>query len=49
MLGEFHKEPADRILVAITRRYDIPIVSRDLEEIRYAGRAASGIMRSQDN
>lgn len=27
--GEFHKDPADRILVSIARRYDIPIVSRD--------------------
>lgn len=27
--GEFHKDPADRILVAIARRYDIPIISRD--------------------
>ena len=27
--GGFHKDPADRILVAIARRYDIPIVSRD--------------------
>ncbi|MEB3885215.1 type II toxin-antitoxin system VapC family toxin [Lyngbya sp. CCY1209] len=31
--GEFHKDPADRILVAIARRYDILIVSRD-EKIR---------------
>jgi PIN domain nuclease of toxin-antitoxin system len=27
--GDFHKDPADRILVAIARRYDIPLITCD--------------------
>ncbi len=27
--GSFHKDPADRILVAIARRYQAPLVTRD--------------------
>ncbi|MDJ0590751.1 MAG: type II toxin-antitoxin system VapC family toxin [Pleurocapsa sp. MO_226.B13] len=33
--GEFHKDPADRILVAIARRYEIPIISRDNKILNY--------------
>jgi len=33
--GEFHKDPADRILVAIARRYNIPIISRDNKILNY--------------
>jgi PIN domain nuclease of toxin-antitoxin system len=31
----FHKDPADRILVAIARRYDIPFVSCDGKILSY--------------
>lgn len=34
--GEFHKDPADRILVAIARRYEIPIISRDNKILGYS-------------
>ena len=33
--GEFHKDPADRILVAIARRYDIPLVTCDQKILSY--------------
>jgi PIN domain nuclease of toxin-antitoxin system len=33
--GNFHKDPADRILVAIARRYGIPILSRDAKILDY--------------
>jgi PIN domain nuclease of toxin-antitoxin system len=33
--GEFHKDPADRILIAISRRYDIPLVTCDEKILRY--------------
>jgi PIN domain nuclease of toxin-antitoxin system len=33
--GEFHKDPADRILVAIARRYNIPIITRDQKILNY--------------
>jgi PIN domain nuclease of toxin-antitoxin system len=33
---DFHKDPADRILVAIARRYGIPILSRDAKILDYA-------------
>ena len=33
--GEFHKDPADRILVAIARRYDIPLITRDQKILNY--------------
>jgi len=31
----FHKDPADRILVAISRRYDIPLVTCDTKILKY--------------
>jgi PIN domain nuclease of toxin-antitoxin system len=33
--GEFHKDPADRILVAIARRYGIPLVTCDEKILGY--------------
>ncbi len=33
--GEFHKDPADRILVAIARRYNIPLVTCDEKILSY--------------
>lgn len=33
--GDFHKDPADRILVAIARRYNIPLVTCDEKIISY--------------
>jgi PIN domain nuclease of toxin-antitoxin system len=33
--GEFHKDPADRILVAIARRYEIPLVTCDEKILSY--------------
>jgi len=33
--GEFHKDPADRILIAIARRYDIPLVTLDTQILNY--------------
>ncbi len=33
--GDFHKDPADRILVAIAMRYEIPLVTRDTKIIDY--------------
>ncbi len=35
LLEPFHKDPADRILVAIARRYDIPLVSCDEKILAY--------------
>jgi len=32
----FHKDPADRILVAIARRYQIPLVSCDSKILNYS-------------
>jgi PIN domain nuclease of toxin-antitoxin system len=32
---DFHKDPADRILVAITRRYEIPLVTCDAKILNY--------------
>lgn len=34
-LPDFHKDPADRILVAIAQRYQIPIVTRDTKILNY--------------
>jgi PIN domain nuclease of toxin-antitoxin system len=34
--GNFHKDPADRILVAIARRYGIPLLSCDAKILDYA-------------
>jgi PIN domain nuclease of toxin-antitoxin system len=33
--GEFHKDPADRILIAIARRYDIALVTLDTKILNY--------------
>jgi PIN domain nuclease of toxin-antitoxin system len=33
--GEFHKDPADRILVAIAQRYSIPLVTCDAKILSY--------------
>jgi PIN domain nuclease of toxin-antitoxin system len=33
--GEFHKDPADRILIAIARRYDVPLVTLDTKILNY--------------
>ncbi|BAW97887.1 hypothetical protein NIES970_28500 (plasmid) [[Synechococcus] sp. NIES-970] len=33
--GEFHKDPADRILVAIARRYDVPLITCDQKILNY--------------
>ena len=33
--GDFHKDPADRILVAIARRYEIPFVTCDAKILNY--------------
>jgi len=33
--GEFHKDPADRILVAIAQRYNIPLVTCDEKILSY--------------
>ena len=33
--GNFHKDPADRILVAIARRYGIPLVTCDAKILNY--------------
>ncbi len=35
LAGEFHKDPADRILIAIARRYDIPLVTLDTKILNY--------------
>ena len=34
--GAFHKDPADRLLVATARELDVPIVTRDRQILRYA-------------
>jgi PIN domain nuclease of toxin-antitoxin system len=34
--GSFHKDPADRLLVATARSFDIPIVTQDTAILRYA-------------
>jgi PIN domain nuclease of toxin-antitoxin system len=33
--GEFHKDPADRILIAISRRYAIPLLTVDTKILNY--------------
>lgn len=33
--GEFHRDPADRIIVAMARRYNVPLVTRDRNISRY--------------
>jgi PIN domain nuclease of toxin-antitoxin system len=34
--GDFHKDPADRILVPIARRYDIPLITCDQKILNYS-------------
>ncbi|WP_373539918.1 type II toxin-antitoxin system VapC family toxin [Chamaesiphon sp.] len=34
--GDFHKDPADRIIVAMARRYDIPLITCDHNILKYA-------------
>lgn len=41
--GEFHRDPADRFLVATARALDVPIVTRDAAILAYA---ASGYVRA---
>jgi PIN domain nuclease of toxin-antitoxin system len=41
--GEFHRDPADRFLVATARSLDVPIVTRDAAILAYA---ASGHVRA---
>ena len=33
--GSFHRDPADRILIALARRLDVPLVTSDREIRRY--------------
>lgn len=33
--GTFHKDPADRILVAIARKYNIPLITCDTKILNY--------------
>jgi PIN domain nuclease of toxin-antitoxin system len=33
--GEFHKDPADRIIVAMARRYGAPIITSDAKILNY--------------
>jgi PIN domain nuclease of toxin-antitoxin system len=33
--GDFHKDPADRIIVAMARRYDVPLITCDNNILRY--------------
>ena len=34
--GEFHKDPADRIIVATARKFAVPVVTADEKMIQYA-------------
>jgi len=34
--GHFHKDPADRIIVALARRYGVPLVSSDAQILNYS-------------
>lgn len=36
LLGEFHKDPADRILIAIAQRYSISFVTCDEKILNYS-------------
>lgn len=36
--GEFHRDPADRMLIATARMLNLPIVTRDTEILAYAAR-----------
>jgi PIN domain nuclease of toxin-antitoxin system len=33
--GDFHKDPADRIIVSMARRYDVPLITCDNNILRY--------------
>jgi PIN domain nuclease of toxin-antitoxin system len=33
--GEFHKDPADRIIVAMARRYNVPLITCDNNILKY--------------
>jgi PIN domain nuclease of toxin-antitoxin system len=33
--GDFHKDPADRIIVAMARRYSVPLITCDNNILRY--------------
>jgi PIN domain nuclease of toxin-antitoxin system len=33
--GDFHKDPADRIIVAMARRYDVPLITCDNNILKY--------------
>ncbi|MDT8445218.1 MAG: type II toxin-antitoxin system VapC family toxin, partial [Desulfuromonadales bacterium] len=33
--GDFHKDPADRLIIALARRLGVPLVSRDRAIIAY--------------
>ena len=33
--GDFHKDPADRIIVAMARRYNVPLVTCDNNILKY--------------
>ena len=33
--GEFHRDPADRIIVATARRYDCPLITSDRKILEY--------------
>jgi PIN domain nuclease of toxin-antitoxin system len=33
--GDFHKDPADRIIVAMARRYNVPLITCDNNILKY--------------
>jgi PIN domain nuclease of toxin-antitoxin system len=33
--GDFHKDPADRIIVAMVRRYDVSLITCDSNILKY--------------
>jgi PIN domain nuclease of toxin-antitoxin system len=33
--GDFHKDPVDRIIVAMARRYDVPLITCDNNILKY--------------
>jgi PIN domain nuclease of toxin-antitoxin system len=35
--GDFHRDPADRLLIATARELDVPLVTRDRRILDYAG------------
>jgi PIN domain nuclease of toxin-antitoxin system len=34
--GDFHKDPADRIIVAMARRYNVPLITCDNNILKYS-------------